>query len=236
MHFLTKVSREEPEPLPPTDWEGGYFCQHVAVFVLFYFSCMVIVLASYSSFLQIYNAARTVVKSCRKIQSVECKSSAPQGFSLLCLAAALKRRVGGMLGAVFGQGNDAKAHRRVRYSLERKVPLAKKQAKHMRPGRHYKRHRAQHLHSSSGEILCYLPRKMLSYPYANEASMDTFQYGDFNFVNVWKSRYSKSGYRYIQSGREQGLKSASIASFENRLKVRPKLRLPFCGYKRTHFF
>ncbi|GCC36716.1 uncharacterized protein [Chiloscyllium punctatum] len=236
MHFFTKVSEEELEPLPPTDWEGGYFCQHVGVFVLFYFSCVLIVLASYSSLLQIYNGIRRIVKSCRKTQSVGYESSAPQGFLLFRLLAALKRKLGSMLGAVFSLRFNRKAHRRVHYSLERMVPRAKKRLKHRRSSRHYKRHRIQYLHSASGEILCYIPHKMVAYPYAAEISTDVHKYGDFNLIDLWNSSYCRSGYKCARSVREKGLRrSVNITDFENRLEMRPRLLSPNYSYKRIHF-
>ncbi|XP_048398832.1 uncharacterized protein LOC125458017 [Stegostoma tigrinum] len=236
MHFFTKISEEEPELLPPTDWEGGYFCQHVGVFVLFYFSCVLIVLVSYSSLLQIYNGIRTVVKSCRKTQSVECKVNAPRGFLLFRLLASLKRRLGSMLGAVFSPRFNRKAHRRVHYSLEWMVPPAEKQLKYGRPSRHYKRYRTQYLRSASGEILCYLPYKMIAYPYAAEISTGIHKYGDFNLIDMWSSSYSRTGYKCMRSVREKGLRrSVSMANFENRLEMRPRLLSPTYSYKRIHF-
>ncbi|XP_038673073.1 uncharacterized protein LOC119976559 [Scyliorhinus canicula] len=232
MHFLTRVPREEPQ----IDWEGGYFCPHVAVFVLFYFSCMLIVLTTYSSFLQIFNGVRTILKSSRRTQSVECDSGAPQGSLLLRPLAALKRRVGSMLGAVFRRWGDGKGHRRVHYPLERTVPPSNTQLRHLKAGRHHRRQRSQYPHSSSGEILCYMPHKTLSYPYANQTAIEIFKFRGFNRVDVWKTRYSRSGYRFVRSGGEAGLKTAvSIAAIENRLEVEHRLSSPFRSYGRSRF-
>ncbi|GCB69490.1 hypothetical protein scyTo_0012434, partial [Scyliorhinus torazame] len=155
---------------------------------------MLIVLASYSSFLQIFNGVRTIVKSSRRTQSEECDSSAPQGSLLLRPLAALKRRAGSMLGAVFGRWGDRKGHRRVHYPLEQMVPPSNMQLRHPKAGRHYKRQQSQYVHPSGGEILCYMPHKTLTYPYANQTSTEIFRFRGFNHVDVWKTRYSKTGY------------------------------------------
>ncbi|XP_051874622.1 uncharacterized protein LOC127571914 [Pristis pectinata] len=236
MQIFRSVNPEEPDPLPPTDWEGGYFCQHVAVFVLFYFSCMVAFLASYSSFLQIYNSVRTVVRSCGKLQSSECDSTPPQSFSLLCLLGALRKQVGRMLRAVFSQRASRKLRKRFRHSLERIVPQGKLRLKHLRPGGRCRKHRIQYLQSAGGEVLCYLPRKVLEYPHLTGGSEGIYSYGHFNFVDVCKSKY-KAGSRYIRSSREQvaGKKSPSSATFEIRPELRPRLQSPICNYKRANF-
>lgn len=232
MHIFQSVSEEgeepDPEPSPSSDWEGGYFCQHVAMFVLSYFSCMLAILASYNLFIQIYSSVRALMES-RRTQSLECCSIPAEGSSPPSVLGVLRRWMVCMLRGVFSQADDGKMSKGARLPLDTAVCEGKLRLKRLQEVGWCKKPRIQYLHLGNGEVLCYLPREVLEHPKAgvDTQSEDIHSDGQPNLADLCKARY-KAGHRHVQSARERSVskRSHSSATFENGPEFKPKVQSP----------
>eukprot|EP00062_Callorhinchus_milii_P025553 gi/632986661/ref/XP_007910361.1/ PREDICTED: uncharacterized protein LOC103191205 [Callorhinchus milii] len=238
MHLFHKV--EEPEPPAPCDWEGGTFCQHVALFVLFYFSCVLLFMASYSSFLQIYNGILALAEYFRKpiVQAPDVNAST--GFSLIQFLLTPGWWVWNLLTATFARKASGKVRKRFRYPLQRVLSASRLRVRHgNKSGTRHKRERVQYVQSAAGELLCYLPYSYEHHRAEQQHTERMHGHGDLKLAEVWKSRHNRVRYRHLRHAKEhssagQGLKrSVSLENLGVPMDPRVSNRSPTSIHRRA---